>query len=202
MLGLLLGLGTKLGANIAYEISNAKCKSTPCGNLDNGDPYYMDRAVKMYGANGEKMIPQRAINAKGKSYYRTVGERTGKVYFDREKTFQDRVDKLNEESRKKAIEEGKLAYAYIDRTFPAYEEIRVTKEISTGKYIARIEYIQHKKEFRKYYLKPNPYFPFDVADGDKGVLITKEKFEKLNIWGGHLVYGKEEFYRDRNNKLI
>lgn len=203
MFGLIIGLGIKLGANIAYEISNMKCKSTPCGNLDNGDPYYMDRAGKMYAANGEKMILKRAVDARGDSYYRTVGERTGKVYFDKEKTFQDQADRENEESRQRAIREGRLAYGYRDRSLKFPLQQKVTKEISTGKYIARIEYIQHKKEFRKYYLKPNAYFPFDVADGDKGVLITKEEFENLNFYdGGHKVYFWEEFYRDRNNKLI
>lgn len=204
-LGLLLGLGVKLGANVAYGISDMKCRSTPCGTTQNGEPYYMGRDGKRYTTNGERMILQTAIDARGNRYNRTVGERTGKVYFDREKTFQDQADSENERSRKEAIEKGQLAYEYRDRSLPFPLQQKVTKEISTGKYIARIEYDRFKKEFRKYYLKPNANFPFEVADGDKGIVITKEEFEKLNFWvcgGGHAFYEKEAFYRDRNNKLI
>lgn len=204
-LGLLIGLGVKLFADGAYAISDMQYRSTPCGTAQNGEPYYMGRDGKCYAANGERMVLRTAIDAQGRRYNRTVGERTGKVYFDKEKTFQDQADAENERSRKEAIERGRLAYGYRDRSLPFPLQQKVTKEISTGKYIARIEYNRFKKEFRKYYLKRNANFPFEVADGDKGIVITKEEFEKLNFWvcgGGHAVYGEEEFYRDRNNKLI
>lgn len=204
-LGLLIGLGVKLFADIAYSVSDMQYRSTPCGTTQNGEPYYMGRDGKRYAANGERMVLRTAIDAQGRRYNRTVGERTGKVYFDREKTFQDQADAENERSRKTAIENGWLAYGYRDRSLPFLLQQKVTKEISTGRYIAAIKYSQFKKEFRKYYLKPNAKFPFEVADGDKGIVITKEEFEKLNFWvcgGGHIIYGKKEFYMDRNNKLI
>lgn len=201
-LGLLLGLGVTLVGKIAYGISDAQYRSTPTGTTQNGEPYYMGRDAKCYAANGERMVLQTAVDARGNRYSITVGERTGKVYFDREKTFQDKADSENDKSRKEAIEKGYLAYAYRDRTLPFFNQEKVTKEISTGKYIARITYRPHEKEFRKYYLKPNANFPFEAADGDEGILITKEEFEKLNFWGGHHIYGKNEFLRDRNNKVI
>lgn len=201
-LGLLFGLGIAAIGKIAYGISDMQYRSTPTGTTQNGEPYYMGRDAKCYAANGERMILQTAVDARGNRYNRTVGERTGKVYFDREKTLQDKADKDNEESRKSAIENGYLAYAYRDRTLPFFNQERVTKELSTGKYIARLEYNPYKKEFRKYYLAPNACFPFLTVDGDKGILITKEEFEKLNCYGGHHVYGKEEFLMDRNNKVI
>lgn len=201
-LGLLFGLGIAAIGKIAYGISDMQYKSTPTGTTQNGEPYYMGRDAKCYAANGERMILQTAVDARGNRYNRTVGERTGKVYFDKEKTFQDRADNENEKERKWAIENGYLAYRYRDRTLPFFNQERVTKELSTGKYIAKLEYNSFKKEFRKYYLAPNAVFPFLVADGDKGIVITKEEFEKLNIWGGHQVFGEKEFRRDRDNKLI
>lgn len=205
-LGLLLGLGVKLGADIAYGISDMQYRSTPCGTTQNGEPYYMGRDGKRYAANGERMVLRTAIDAQGNRYNRTVGERTGKVYFDKEKTFQDKADKENERERKWAVENGYLAYGYFDRSLKFGGMLKkVTKEIATGRYIAAIEYDPSKKECRKFYLVSNPLYTFQKIEGDKGVLITKEEFMKLNFWvcgGGHQVYGEKEFRRDRDNKLI
>lgn len=205
-LGLLIGLGVKLFADGAYAISDMKSMSTPCGHLEDGSPYYMNRKGQRFAANGERMVSQTAIAADGTKYSRVVGERTGNVYMDRERTFQRKIDERNERNRKYAIENGKTAYEYLDRSLKfGYGDAIVTKEISTGKYIAQLQYDWSKKEFRKFYLAPNAFYSFQTIEGDEGILISKEEFEKLDVFicvGGHMTHGREEFQRDKRQNLI
>lgn len=206
MLGLLLGLGTKLVGEAAYAISDAKYMSSPSGHFDDGTPYYLNRKGQRFAANGERVVKKLATDVKGNLYTREVGERTGKIYIDRERTFEARVQEQNERHKQMSLKNGLLAYEYRDRSFICFGEIRNrTREISTGKFIAALTYNPDKKEFKKYYLAPNAQSPWETIEGDPGIVITKSEFLRLNVMvsnGGHLTVGKKEFDRDFRLGLI
>lgn len=204
MLGLLLGLGTKLVGSAAYAVSDAKHMSTPSGHFDDGTPYYLNRKGQRFAANGERVVGKLATDVKGNLYIREVGERTGKIYIDRERTFDASVQERNERSKESSIKHNLLAYDHRDRSFICFGEIRNrTKEISTGKFIAALTYNSEKKEFKKYYLAPNAQTPWERIEGDPGVVITKSEFLRLDVAnGGHLTIGKEDFNRDFRLGLI
>lgn len=205
MFGLLLGIGVKLVGEVAYAISDMQHLSTPCGYTQNNEPYYINRKGETFAQNGEKIIPRRARRADGSTYYKEVGASTGKTYFDSEIILQEKEDKENEKNRKRAIELGNLSYVHNDRTlnFYYYLHPQVTKEISTGKAIGRLEYNRFKKECRKYYLKPNARSGWDVDENDEGIVITPYECIKLDaLFGTHSAIGIEELLHDINSGKI
>lgn len=146
--GLLLGLGLKLGGDIAYAVSDIKHKSKPAGRMPDGSLYYIDRACNQYAENGEKIIYKTAMNNRGCLYGTYVGERTGRVYWSEK----DKVDKKFEELKKKAIEEEALAFSFLDEFNDFSNRSIAVIELSTGRCLHSLEYNREKGECRKYYL--------------------------------------------------
>lgn len=183
MFGLLLGGLIFGGAGIAAAIENADMKSKPFRHLDDGTPVYLDRKCNEW-VNGEKMIATYDYQNNKLVY---AGQRSGKVYIDPEENQRRRMDEMSEKYKREAIEAGRLAYKKYDHRVKKF----MTCEISTGKYIAALQGNKYGCGYRKFYVKPD----FDFynchckADGDEGIEIIREEFNKLNIVGGsHMTY--------------
>lgn len=178
MLGLLISGLIFAGAGIAAAIENADMMSKPYRHLDDGTPVYLDRKCNEW-VNGEKMIATYDYTNKKLVY---AGQRSGKVYIDPEANQRRRMDEMSEKYKREAIEAGRLAYAKYDHRVGR----RVTCEISTGKYIAALQGNKYGMGYRKFYLPDNyeSYTLYKRADGDEGIEITREEFNKLNIVGG------------------
>ncbi len=179
----MLGLGALIfgallgGSAIRCGIDNVKSMSKPYRYLDDGTPVYLDRKGKEH-INGEKVI--------GKWNYelgraQQVGERSGRVYMDPEIESRKRMDRQNEERRQEAISQGKAAYMKYD----CDRKIQITAEVSTRKFIAELEG-REDGTYWMYYLSPNmkSWQVHRRTEGDPGVRITQEYFDKLNIYLG------------------
>lgn len=198
MFGLLLGLGVKLGANIAYAISDAKCMSTPVGKQENGDYYYINRAGDFIAQNGERIITG-VSDVNGYRSYRRVGERTGKVYCDPDARIQRENDIKNEKAKQKAIECGDLSYVYRNQYASSFCK-ELTVEISTGKYIGKLKYNSRTGVCKKYYLKPGFTYSSQIDENDEGIVITPLELKKLDVCGGgHRFENSSSFYSDLVN---
>lgn len=180
----LLFLGAALGiSGIKAGVENAQMKSKPYRYLDDGTPVYLDRKCNEY-ANGEKIIATYDYKNSKLVY---AGQRSGKVYIDPEENTRRRMDAQSEERKRMAIERGQLAYPKYDHRVKR----SITCEISTGKYIAALQGNKYGTGYRKFYLPDNYefYTLYKKADGDEGIEITREEFNKLNIVGGsHSTY--------------
>ena len=158
-------------------------KRKPFRHLDDGTPVYLDRKCNEW-VNGEKMIATYDYQNNKLVY---AGQRSGKVYIDPEENQRRRMDEMSEKYKREAIEAGRLAYKKYDHRVKKF----MTCEISTGKYIAALQGNKYGCGYRKFYVKPD----FDFynchckADGDEGIEIIREEFNKLNIVGGsHMTY--------------
>lgn len=184
-LGLLFSALLFGGSAISAGIENAKMMSKPYRYLDDGTPVYLDRLCNEH-INGEKVISKYNYQL---GRLQQVGERSGRVYMDPVVETQKRMDKQNEERRQEAISEGKAAYMKYD----CDRKQQFTAEVSTRKYIAELEG-REDGTYWMYYLSPNrkAWEAHRRTDGDPGVQITQEYFDKLNIYfGTHMA-------RDRN----
>ncbi len=188
----MLGLGTLIfgallgGSAIRCGIDNVKSMSKPYRYLDDGTPVYLDRLCNEH-INGEKVVSKWNYEL-GRA--QQVGERSGRVYMDPETESRKRMDRQNEERRQKAISEGKLAYMKYD----CDKKRQYTAEVSTRRYIAELEGREDGTYWKYYlYLDPNKSWQssFRRKEGDPGVQITQEEFDKLNIYNGsHWYYDR------------
>lgn len=184
-LGLLIG-GLIFGcAAIKAGLENMDMKSSPYTHLEDGTPIYLDRKCNEW-VNGEKMIATYDYQNQKLVY---AGQRSGKVYIDPEANKKRRLDEMSEKYKREAIEAGRLAYAKYDHRAGR----RLTCEISTGKYIAALQGDKYLGVCRKYYLNRPDFDSFNCHckdEGDEGIEITREEFNKLNIIGGsHMTWG-------------
>lgn len=202
MLGVLAFGALMATVGIGKAVENQKMKNYTYEIDDKGRPMWLDRECNRY-INGEKVVSKVNYQT-GNVYY--AGQRSNTVYYDPEAERRKRREARNEERRKKAILSGKLAYqeeVNFKFLFDSYKY--ATKEISTGKYIAKIDYFPHKKECRKYYLAPDAKYPFDTIEDDEGVIITGEEYIGIgspSMYQSHMVCGEKEFYRDYRNGRI
>lgn len=192
MAGLLsLIFGAVLGGSaISAARENARLMSKPYTHMDDGTPVYMDRHCNEY-INGEKVIYKYnyQLNRSQK-----VGERTGRVYWDEAVAKQKHLDKLDNIRKEDEMSRGKLAYMKYDPV----RKVQITCEMSTGKYIC---YLRGNEDgtYYKYYLDPRQdsckiHMIYD--ENDPGVQITREEFDKLNIFAGS--HTAVDFSRDPN----
>lgn len=184
-LGLLI-LGAILGGSaIKAGIENANMMSTPYRKMDDGTPVYHDRLCNDY-INGEKVVSQWVTRPDGSVKILQVGQRSKRVYFDPDEAKKKKVDTMNNEKLQQAKSKGELAYLKYDLV----RKEEITCEISTGKFIA---YLEGDKDgnYKKYYLQPSQDFIHCHCkpEGVIGVPITREEFDKLNIYmGTHSAY--------------
>ncbi|MBQ4523420.1 MAG: hypothetical protein IJA10_10805 [Lachnospiraceae bacterium] len=173
MLGLLIGGLILGGSAIKAGIENANMMSKPYTHLDDGTPIYIDRNCNEY-VNGERMIATYDYKNQKLVY---AGKRSGKVYIDPEANQRKRMDEMSEKNKREAIAKGMLAYLRYDHK----REKSLTCEISTGKYIAQLKG-KEDGTYWKYYLPDYEMILFSSpAEGDNGIEITQEEYDKLNI---------------------
>jgi hypothetical protein len=196
----LIGLG---GSAIKAGIQNAEMMSKPYRYLDDGTPVYLDRLCNEY-INGEKTRTHYSMDKNGQVNSQTIGVNSGKVYYDRRETYENKVARENEEKRQKALSEGKLAYV---KLFPTHSipgntsnsitDSYLTCECSTGKIISRLE-CKEDGTCWKYYLTDLVHYNWDPDHKymSQGYQITKDELKKLNVFNGsHSLYGEKYLYR-------
>ena len=200
MWGLLAMLGLKATVGIGTAISDAYYMSSPIGYLEDGTPYYANRNNERFAPNGEKMVSQVAYRADGSAYLKTVGQKTGKVYIDPELIRQKNRDERNALKAENARKDGWLAY----RKYDHIRQREITCEISTERYIAELRGEEDGTYWKIYLPDSHKYHQCHYGKkGDKGVQITKEEYDKLNIYGGtHTAFdsNREEWVWDNRKK--
>ena len=176
-LGLFIWATMSAVCGIGKAIENKQMKDYSYKIDEKGRPTWIDREGNSY-INGEKVVATYDYKNQKLVY---AGQRTGTVYIDPEQNVRDRLDRQSEERKQKAIADGKLAYMRYDHV----RKRQITCEISTGKFIAEISGDENGN-YRKYYLSPNNDYSHShcKTEGDTGVPITREEFDKLNIYFG------------------
>lgn len=176
LFGVLLG-----GSAINAAIDDVKLMSKPFRYLKDGTPVYMDGKRRKYINN--ELCKEDSYWRDGHIYYRTIGTQTKKVYEDTYELLLDRFRADDEMRKEMAIKNGKLSYLKYD----PIRKKQITCEISTDKFIARLEG-KEDGTYWKYYLSPdNDYSECHMkTEGDKGIQITQEEFDKLDdVCGSH-----------------
>lgn len=190
----MLGLGTLIfgallgGSAAKCGIENAKMMSKPTRYLDDGTPVYLDRLCNEH-INGEKVVAKYDY-ANEKLVY--AGQKSGKVYIDPEENTKKRLDDWSEVHKQEAIVKGKLAYMRYDHV----RKKELTCEISTDRFIAYLEG-RDDGTYWKYYLSPNNDYAHAhcKTEGDPGVQIRQDEYDKLNIYGG--THSAVDYNRDK-----
>ena len=184
-LGLFIWAALSAAVGIGKAVENKQMKDFSYKIDDQGRETWLDRDCNRY-INGEKVVSKWVKRPDGSIKLQQVGQRSGKVYFDPDDATRKRMDERSEGYKREAIKEGKLAYMRYDHV----RKRQITCEISTGKFIA---YLEGKEDgtYYKYYLQPSQDFCHCHCkpEGVAGVPITREEFDKLNIYGGtHSAY--------------
>lgn len=192
-LGLFLWGTMKAICGIGRAVENKQMKDFSYKIDEKGRPTWIDRQGNSY-INGEKVVPTYDYDNHKLVY---AGQKTGTVYIDPEQNQRDRLDAWSEKRKQEAIKEGKLAYMRYDHD----RKKEITCEISTGRYIAYLEGDENGN-YRKYYLQPSQDFCHCHCkpEGVAGIPITREEFDKLNIYfGTHTAYdysrNPRQYYR-------
>lgn len=181
-LGLLLYGALRAAVGIGQAVENKQMKDYTYKVDEQGRTHWLDRNCNHY-INGERVIATYDYKNQKLVY---AGKNTGKVYYDPEQAQKDRLDARSDGYKQEAIKEGKLAYMRYDHV----RKKSLTCEISTGKFIA---YLEGKEDgtYYKYYLQPSQDYCHCHCkpEGVAGVPITREEFDKLNIYfGTHSAY--------------
>lgn len=191
MLGLAIFGTILLGSAIRCGLDNMQSKSRTYG-LTNKErmPISFDRKGRMC-INGERCRTEYKTIG-GETYSMEVGVNTGTIYKD---SYEEELYSLlarNDIARIMAEEDGALAYYSVEPDWcKKWHKNFITREISTGKIIARLEAKMASGWnldtetwiYKKYYIsKNNPQFSTD--EEDEGIKISKEEFIRLNIMGG------------------
>lgn len=142
---------------------------------------YWDSKGRRY-INGELTEVKLKEEPDGMLYSYRVGTRSGRLYDDT--SYQNQVKKVeswDEKNKQEHIKNGDLAYM----RYNFDKKRNMTCEISTGKFIAKLTG-DEKGVYRKFYYVPTEFIcDYDhVAEGDEGIIITQEEYDKLNIFGG------------------
>ena len=187
-LGLFLWGTMKVICGIGQAVENKQMKDYSYKIDEKGRPTWIDREGNRY-INGEKVVATYDYNNHKLIY---TGQRTDTVYIDPEQNRINKVDGWSEKRKQEAIEEGKLAYMRYDHV----RKKEITCEISTGKFIAYLEG-NEDGTYYKYYLQPSQDYSHAHCkpEGVVGVPITREEFDKLNIYFG--THSAIDYSRDK-----
>ena len=189
-LGLFLYGAMRAICGIGKAVDNHQMKNFTYKVDEQGRTHWLDRECNHY-INGERVIATYDYTNQKLVY---AGKNSGRVYYDPEQAQRDRLDARSDGYKQEAIKEGKLAYMRYDHV----RKKSLTCEISTGKFIA---YLEGKEDgtYYKYYLQPSQDYCHCHCkpEGVAGVPITREEFDKLNIYfGTHSAY---DYSRKPNN---
>ncbi len=178
-----LWLALQGAAGIHESIEKKEALSKPSYTAsETGQPVYHDNNMRAYGRNGEKLDARYTTMPNGELRIQMVGKRSGIVYEDSYARKMQRINERDAEELKREKKYGHLAYLKYHEMY----KNRYTTEISTGKIIAAIYGNDFSGTYRKFYLKGNEklYSRTDAAEGDYGIPITKEEYQKYDISGG------------------
>lgn len=182
-------LGTlKAICGIGRTVENEKSKRDTAKLTPEGYVRSIGRTGQVY-YNGEQTYEWTERDKYGRSHNLTIGCNSGKVYSDSYDRWMQRMIEDAERRKQDAIKYKFGGYEDWDVRF----DERVLRELSTGKIITCLREgtdIKTKKpEYRKWYLTDEVYRKYGkqaynrTADGDMGIVISKEEFIKLGFIG-------------------
>ena len=181
--GLLAFLGIYAGSAAKAAYDNHDMKKISRRVDENGNVHYMDRLCNDY-INGERVKRVETTDKNGVKLYSTVGVNSSKVYDTSYGRGTQQLFAMSEYDKQQNLKYGKNVY---DQYNPYFGKT-VTTEISSGRTITCLfsgENSKTGKEFyRVWYFRPECQGKFDyntTVDGDMGIEITKEEFNKLNF---------------------
>ena len=181
--GLLAFLGIYAGsaAKAAYDNYDMK-KKTRTVDKD-GNVHYMDRLCNDY-INDERVKRVETTDRNGVKLYSTVGVNSSRVYDISYGRGTQQLFAMSEHDKQENLKYGKNVYSQYNPYFGK----TVTTEISSGRTITCLFSGKNSKTgkefYRVWYFRPECQGKLDyntTVDGDMGIEITKEEFNKLNF---------------------
>lgn len=177
----LLGICAGSAAKAAYD--NYDMKKTTRTVDENGNVRYMDRLCNDY-INGERVKRVETTDRNGVKLYSTVGVNSSKVYDTSYGRGTQQLFAMSEYDKQQNLKYGKNVY---DQYNPYFGKT-VTTEISSGRTITCLFSGKNSKTgkefYRVWYFRPECQGKLDyntTVDGDMGIEITKEEFNKLKF---------------------
>ena len=198
MLGFLL-FGTVLaGSAIKCGYDNFKAMEKPSYYLDDGTPVYRNRKSEEI-VNGERMYVTSFVDDYGHDHTVLKGVRTQRIYIDYyEKSIRPMLE-TSEKNKQEAIEKGQLAYMKWNELYDDY----LTTEIETGLPIAELEGREDGTYWKYYLFSDSRFIPRNMKrEWDKGIQITQEEYDKLNIGCPELNWTRSHYALDYNREVL
>lgn len=181
--GLLAFLGIYAGSAAKAAYDNHEMKNYTRTIDKDGNVHYMDRLCNDY-INGERVKRVETTDRNGVKLYSTVGVNSSKVYDTSYGRGTQQLFEMSEHDKQENLKYGKNVYSQYNPYFGK----TVTTEISSGRTITCLfsgKNSKTSKEFyRVWYFRPECQGKLDyntTVDGDMGIEITKEEFNKLNF---------------------
>lgn len=181
--GLLAFLGIYAGSAVKAAKDNYDMKKTTRTVDENGNVHYMDRLCNDY-INGERVKRVETTDRNGVKLYSTVGVNSSKVYDTSYGRGTQQLFAMSEHDKQENLKYGKNVYSQYNPYFGK----TVTTEISSGRTITCLFSGKNSKTgkefYRVWYFRPECQGKLDyntTVDGDMGIEITKEEFNKLNF---------------------
>lgn len=181
--GLLAFLGIYAGSAAKAAKDNYEMKNYTRTVDKNGNVHYMDRLCNDY-INGERVKRVETTDRNGVKLYSTVGVNSSKVYDTSYGRGTQQLFAMSEHDKQENLKYGKNVYSQYNPYFGK----TVTTEISTGRTITCLFSGKNSKTgkefYRVWYFRPECQGKLDynrTVDGDMGIEITKEEFNKLKF---------------------
>ena len=181
--GLLAFLGIYAGSAAKAAKDNYDMKKITRTVDEKGNVHYMDRLCNDY-INGERVKRVETTDRNGVKLYSTVGVNSSKVYDTSYGRVTQQLFEMSEHDKQENLKYGKNVYSQYNPYFGK----TVTTEISSGRTITCLFSGKNSKTgkefYRVWYFRPECQGKLDyntTVDGDMGIEITKEEFNKLNF---------------------
>ena len=181
--GLLAFLGIYAGSATKAAYDNYDMKKTTRTVDKDGNVHYMDRLCNDY-INGERVKRVETTDRNGVKLYSTVGVNSSKVYDTSYGRGTQQLFAMSEHDKQDNIKRGYNVY----EQYNPYFGKTVTTEISSGRTITCLFSGKNQKTgkefYRVWYFRPECQGKLDyntTVEGDMGIEITKEEFNKLNF---------------------
>lgn len=181
--GLLAFLGIYAGSAVKAAKDNYDMKKITRTVDEKGNVHYADRLCNEY-INGERVKRVETTDINGVKLYSTVGVNSSRVYDTSYGRGTQQLFAMSEHDKQENLKYGKNVYSQYNPYFGK----TVTTEISTGRTITCLFSGKNSKTgkefYRVWYFRPECQGKLDyntTVDGDMGIEITKEEFNKLNF---------------------
>jgi hypothetical protein len=181
--GLLAFLGIYAGSAVKAAKDNYDMKKITRTVDEKGNVHYADRLCNEY-INGERVKRVETTDINGVKLYSTVGVNSSRVYDTSYGRGTQQLFAMSEHDKQENLKYGKNVYSQ----YNPYFRKTVTTEISTGRTITCLFSGKNSKTgkefYRVWYFRPECQGKLDyntTVDGDMGIEITKEEFNKLNF---------------------